>query len=86
MDHRVIREALTTQPFQPFRLRMNDGRSFDTFHPDWLLVGPNGRYVIHNDQLNDGKITTLEPLLIASLEHIPPLPPPQAPNNGQARS
>jgi len=83
MDLQVIRESLRAQPFQPFRLRLNDGRFFDVFHPDWLLIGPRGRYIIHNDMLNDDQMTTLAPLLIASLEYIPPLPATAQPSTGQ---
>ncbi len=79
MDCRAIRDALLTRPFQPFRLRLNDGRFFDTFHPDWLLIGPHGRHIHHYDMLNDNRMITLEPLLIASLEPIPPLTQPPVP-------
>jgi hypothetical protein len=79
VDYRAISDALTTRPFRPFRLRLNDGRFFDTYHPDWLIIGFRGRYIIHHDILDNEKMTTLEPLLIASLEHIPPLTQPPAP-------
>ena len=34
-----LRDALRQQPFEPFRLVMTDGKSFDIHHPDLLLVG-----------------------------------------------
>jgi hypothetical protein len=43
-----IRDALTRQPFEPFDLRLVDGRSFTVHHTDWLSVPPGKRprYVI----------------------------------------
>ncbi len=35
-----IREALTTQPFKPFEVRLVNGRSFTITHTDYLSVPP----------------------------------------------
>ena len=35
-----IRDALTRQPFEPFDLRLVDGRSFTIHHTDYLAVPP----------------------------------------------
>lgn len=88
MDHRAIRSMLAARPFRSFRLRLNDGRTFDVNHPDYLLVGPNGRYLIHHDSANDDAMTMLEPLVIASIEYIPQAPPqpPGTGNTGPGRS
>jgi hypothetical protein len=34
-----LRETLRRQPFEPFRLVMTDGQSYDFRHPDLLWVG-----------------------------------------------
>jgi hypothetical protein len=34
-----LRDALRQQPFEPFRLVMTDGASFEIRHPDLLWVG-----------------------------------------------
>ena len=76
MDHRVIRDELRARPFRPFRLRLDDGRTFDVHHPDYLFVGPNGKHVIHYDSANDDAMTILDPRLITSIEYLQPAPPP----------
>ena len=34
-----IREFLQRRPFQPFRLTLTDGRSYDVRHPELAMVG-----------------------------------------------
>lgn len=34
-----LRDALRQQPFEPFRIVMTDGATFDIRHPDLLMVG-----------------------------------------------
>jgi hypothetical protein len=34
-----IRQFLTRQPFQPFRLTLTDGRSYEVRHPELAMVG-----------------------------------------------
>lgn len=34
-----IREFLRRQPFQPFRLTLTDGRTYEVRHPELLMVG-----------------------------------------------
>jgi hypothetical protein len=43
MTSQELQSALQATPFRPFTIRMADGRSFEVHHPDFLLVGPNGR-------------------------------------------
>jgi hypothetical protein len=78
----MIRTMLAARPFRPFRLRLNDGRTYDVNHPDYLIMGPNGRHIIHYDSTNDDAGTILEPLLIASIEYIQPAPPPPRSTGG----
>jgi hypothetical protein len=41
-----IREAMRTQPFRPFSLRLADGRELFVRHPDFVSVSPNGYTVV----------------------------------------
>ena len=64
MDIAGIREALHKQPFEPFDIRLADGRSLPVPHPDFVAVGP--RRIIVVDQ-NDAW-SVIEPLLIVSMD------------------
>src|SRR4051812_42132750 len=83
MDPIVIREAVRAQPFQPFILRLADGREFNVQHPEFLAVGANGRTVVFVHP-EDGRVAIVNALLIISLERAAPAPP--APGNGSTAS
>jgi len=34
-----IREFIKHQPFQPFRMTLTDGRTYDVLHPELAMVG-----------------------------------------------
>ena len=68
MDLNSICNALREQPFRPFELCLADGRRIPVKHPE--LVAMNQRIVIVTDEESATKI--LEPLLIVSLEPVPP--------------
>lgn len=34
-----VREFLKRQPFQPFRISLTDGRTYDVLHPELAMVG-----------------------------------------------
>ncbi len=36
----AVREALHAQPFEPFDLKLVDGRHFTITHPEWVLMPP----------------------------------------------
>ena len=65
MDTNVIRDAVLKRPFQPFVLRMNDGRAFHVRHPEYVAVSP--LLVAFIDAEKETGMF-LEPYLIASLE------------------
>jgi hypothetical protein len=62
-----IREALHRQPFQPFTLRLADGRSLHVPHPDFVAVG-NRRIVVVSE---DDTTSMVDPLLIVSIDTAP---------------
>jgi hypothetical protein len=39
MDSDFFRELHAREPFQPFRVKLNTGRSYEVPHPDLLMVG-----------------------------------------------
>ena len=65
MDLQGIRDALHRQPFEPFTIRLADGRKLPVHHPDFVAVGPRRAIVIGQDN----SWLVLEPLLIVSLDY-----------------
>lgn len=45
MTSEQFRFALHKQPFQPFTIRMADGRAFEVRHPDFVAQSQSGRVV-----------------------------------------
>lgn len=64
MDIQGIREAVHRQPFEPFSIRLADGRSIPVPHPDFVALGPRRIVVVTEDD----SWAVIEPLLIVSLE------------------
>jgi len=62
----TIRKKLQASTFQPFVIRMNDGREYPIQHPDFADVSPKGSMVIVFDE--DDSAMELSSLLIASVE------------------
>jgi hypothetical protein len=67
MDIGGIREALHKQPFEPFELRLADGRSLPVRHPDFVALGTRRIAVIAEDD----SWSFVEPLLIVSVDALP---------------
>lgn len=65
MDIAGIREALHKQPFQPFAIRLADGRSLPVPHPDFVAVSQRRIIVVAEDD----SWAVVEPLLIVSLDY-----------------
>jgi hypothetical protein len=45
MSPRDLKDTLRRLPFQPFRIVVTDGASYEIRHPDFLLVGKRTAYV-----------------------------------------
>ena len=71
MDIQGVREALHREPFQPFVIRLADGRSLPIPHRDFVAVGKRRLIVIEDD---DGW-SFVEPLMIVSLDQMKKTPP-----------
>jgi hypothetical protein len=61
-----VRTTLHASPFQPFTVRMADGRQFPVPHPDFLNLSPTGRtaVIFHPD----GSASIVDLLLMTELE------------------
>lgn len=65
MELSGLREAIRRQPFQPFVVRLSDGRSLDVNHPEYVAVGPEHAIVMGED----GSWSVVDPYLIVSLDY-----------------
>lgn len=63
------RAAHKAVPFQPFTVRMADGRSFHVPHADFMFMSPTGRTVIIVDQNQGEDFSILDLLLMTEIEH-----------------
>jgi len=65
-----VRALLDASPFEPFIIRMADGKEYRVNHPDFVLAASNEQtQVIVEDEA--GGVHFLSPLLITSLERVP---------------
>ena len=46
MDINGIRQALHKEPFEPFTIRLADGRGLDVPHPDFVAIAPRRVIVV----------------------------------------
>jgi hypothetical protein len=65
MDLEGVREALLKRPFEPFSIRLADGRSLAIRHPEMVAVGKRRIIVVAPDD----SWSVIEPLLIVSLDY-----------------
>jgi len=65
MDLQGIREALHKQPFEPFSIRLADGRSLAVPHPEMVAVGKRRVIVVEPDDA----WMVIEPSLFVSLDY-----------------
>jgi hypothetical protein len=68
VDIAGIREALHKQPFEPFALRLADGRALFVPHRDFVAIHPR-RIIVVND---DASWAVVEPLPIVSIDYDAP--------------
>jgi hypothetical protein len=65
MDMNGIREAVHRQPFEPFQIRLADGRALSVVHPDFVAVGER-RFIVLGQQ---DSWSVVEPLMVVSLDY-----------------
>jgi len=61
-----LRTTIRAHPFQPFMIRMADGRQFAIPHPDFLSMSPSGRTAVIYHPDDSASIVDL--LLMTELE------------------
>ena len=66
-----IRELLRATPFQPFIIRMADGKDYHIDHPDFVLASSSDLPQITIEE-PDGSLHYLSPLLMTSVQIIAP--------------
>ena len=64
MDISGIRDALHSEPFEPFVIRLVDGRSLPVPHPDFVALTPRRALV----GAEDDSWSVIDPRLIVSLD------------------
>ena len=66
MNAQKLRAAVQAVPFRPFTLHMADGRSFEIRHPDFLLIGPDGRTAFAFSG-SEGEFSILDVMLMTEI-------------------
>ena len=61
-----VRQAIRKRPFEPFALRLADGRSLPMTHPEFVAIGPRRIIVVSEDD----SWSVIKPLLIVSLDYV----------------
>jgi len=64
-----IRNLLHACPFQPFIIRMADGRAYRNEHPDFVLAAATAVPQVTVEEPN-GTVHFLSPLLMTSVERV----------------
>ena len=62
MDLDGVREALLRRPFEPFSMRLADGRSLTVRHPEMVAVGKRRIIVVQSD---DSSMFVELPLIVS---------------------
>lgn len=50
MNSAELREMLNREPFEPFRLHLSSGQSYDVRDPNSVAVGRNRAIIFHTDR------------------------------------
>jgi hypothetical protein len=73
MTYEEIFEYVDAEPFQPFRIQMASGRTFDVRHPEMIRVGEHSvvvfEYLEEDDHIFE-RFRMLGLQLVESIEHI----------------
>lgn len=63
-----IRSLTRKQPFEPFRVFLSNGQTFDIFHPDMIVASPGAAYIAVPPPA--GAPDATDRVVIVSLYHI----------------
>jgi hypothetical protein len=70
MTIQEIHRLLSARPFDPFRVLVADGRTYDVRHPENIALGGKGRLIAIG--LDDDSFVTLDLLLVTGIQR--PIP------------
>jgi hypothetical protein len=65
VNEEELKKAIKTQPFQPVRLHLSNGSTFDVEHPDAILIGPRTTAILFQ--------RAIHPVANIHINHIEPL-------------
>ena len=65
-----IRDLINAVPFEPFVIRMADGREFRIEHPDFILASSKNQSEIIVEEEHKDRVHFLAALLITSVEKV----------------
>ena len=66
MTIKEIKRYYSRAPFQPFSLKLADGRAFRMNHPEFMMLSPGAR-IVHL-ALEQGGVESIDLLLVVSIE------------------
>jgi len=78
MNHEDLQAAARRQPFEPFRLNLTTGATYDIRHPDLIMVGRRSAIVgMTTDPTGTAYDRTIKVDLshVVAIEDHPPVPP-----------
>lgn len=82
-----LRDSLKQQPFEPFRIVLTDGASYDIRHPDLLWVGQRTAYVGLTGEPGQTFFERAVKVDLLHVTRVEPLDAPQTPpRNGPSAS
>ena len=79
-----LRDSLSQQPFEPFRLVLSDGATYDIRHPDLLWVGQRVAYVGLTGQAGSTFFERSVKVDLLHVTQIVPIGAESPPSNGTA--
>ena len=65
-----IRDLINAIPFEPFVIRMADGREFRIEHPDFILASSKNQSEVIVEEEHKDRVHFLAALLITSVEKV----------------
>lgn len=72
---RTMTDLICAEPFQPFRLHMASGRTFEIRHPEMIKLGRSSVTVYARPEGNGGQHERWQEVSLMLLESVEPLEP-----------
>ena len=72
MRQQEVRDILRKEPFQPFRIHLSNGETYDLRHPELALLTRNSVHVVvpSSDQKDTDRVVQCDLLHVAAMEPI----------------